>query len=139
MAKAGANGNQFLRRYEALPLALRMLALSLPGPSLWIAEARFEGKGGLAPPDRWGARKVVKDYVGPDSPGTILMGPSRVCRPGIEAFNAKAQEDQRRWQAQAEDIWRRDPRLRQNKSAAAKRINPDRWQYIRKRIHKPAK
>jgi hypothetical protein len=36
-----------LRSYETLPLALRMRALCLRGPSLWSVEAKFVGSGAL--------------------------------------------------------------------------------------------
>src|SRR5262249_25098922 len=47
-------------------------------------EINWGAQGGLVPPDKRGVRKVVKDYVGPNSPGTITMGPSLVGRPGLD-------------------------------------------------------
>ena len=71
-------------------------------------------------------------------PTTFIVGEiTKPPRPWLEAKNAAGQEQQRMWQAQADDIWRQEPELKN--SAVARRIDPQRWKYIRKRIRKPTK
>jgi hypothetical protein len=91
-------------------------------PKVHFASVRFAGEGTLHLPGQ----------------ATIILGDiPKVRRPWLDAKNAAGQELQRQWQAKADDIWRREPGL--SLSAAARRIDPKRSDYIRKRIRKPAK
>src|SRR5262245_55656907 len=58
-----------------------LLSWSTPTISeIHFAEARLTGEGHMRPPDAGGVRKVIKDYVGPDSPGAVILGGSSAGR-----------------------------------------------------------
>jgi hypothetical protein len=49
----------------------------------------------------------------------------------------QARKQNAKWQAQADAVWLKHPKL--SPTAVAKRIAPDKWNYVRQRIIKPAK
>lgn len=59
----------------------------------------------------------------------------RGSRKGNSAKAAEATAKHEAWQAKAEAIWRKNPLL--SPRDVARRIDPERWDYIRKRITKP--
>jgi len=53
------------------------------------------------------------------------------------AQTEQARKQDANWQAAAEAVWRKHPKL--SPRAVAKRIAPDNWNYVRQRISKPEK
>ena len=53
------------------------------------------------------------------------------------AQTEQARKQDAKWQATAEAVWRKHPKL--SPRAVAQRIAPDNWNYVRQRISKPAK
>jgi len=53
------------------------------------------------------------------------------------AQTEQARKQDAKWQAAAEAVWRKHPKL--TPTAVAKRIVPDNWNYVRQRISKPEK
>jgi hypothetical protein len=60
-----------------------------------------------------------------------LVGP----KPWLHERRVATRQVNEQWQDAAEKIWRTNPKLKN--SAVARLIDPQRWGYIRKRIHKP--
>jgi len=69
--------------------------------------------------------------------GEKLVGKARWSR----TYNAEQTEQARKqvakWQAEADAVWLKHPKL--SPTAVARRIAPDKWNYVRQRISKPAK
>ena len=53
------------------------------------------------------------------------------------AQTEQARKQDAKWQAKADAVWRKNPKL--SLTAVAKRIAPDNWNYVRQLISKPAK
>jgi hypothetical protein len=69
--------------------------------------------------------------------GEKLVGKARWSRENNAAQTDAARQQVARWQAKAVAIWLKNPKL--SRTAVAKRIAPDNWNYVRQRIIKPAK
>jgi hypothetical protein len=69
--------------------------------------------------------------------GEKLVGKARWSKEERDARTEAADRQRVEWQAKAEAIWRKHPKL--SRTAVAKRIAPGNWNYVRQLICKPAK
>ena len=69
--------------------------------------------------------------------GENLVGKARWSRTYNAAQTEQARKQVAKWQAEADAVWLKHPKL--SPTAVARRIAPDKWNYVRQRISKPAK
>ena len=67
--------------------------------------------------------------------GEKLVGKARWSKEGRDARTETADKQHVKWQAKADVVWRKNKKL--SRTAVAKRIAPNNWNYVRQLIRKP--
>jgi hypothetical protein len=68
--------------------------------------------------------------------GEKLVGKARWSKEARDARTETADKQRHEWQAKADVVWAKRPKL--SSTAVAKLIAPDKWNYVRQLIRKPA-
>jgi hypothetical protein len=100
------------------------------------AKSNYEAFGRV-PDEYQGACNVPIPVQVIDLIGEKLVGKTRWSKEARDARTETAKKQHVKWQAEADVVWRKNKKL--SRTAVAKLIAPEKWNYVRQLIRKPKK